>query len=35
MANVVARDVDEELSLFLEMRRREKVQGVSSLSEPG
>ncbi|XP_048634557.1 uncharacterized protein LOC106448996 [Brassica napus] len=35
MANVVARDVDEELSLFLEMRRREKVQGVFSLSEPG
>ncbi|CAH8387351.1 unnamed protein product [Eruca vesicaria subsp. sativa] len=35
MANVVARDVDEELSLFLEMRRREKVQNVSSLSEPG
>ncbi|KAJ0259595.1 Uncharacterized protein HA466_0059250 [Hirschfeldia incana] len=35
MANVVARDVDEELSLFLEMRRREKVQGVSSLSESG
>ncbi|KAF8110663.1 hypothetical protein N665_0081s0092 [Sinapis alba] len=35
MANVVARDVDEELSLFLEMRRREKVQCVSSLKEPG
>lgn len=35
MASVVARDVDEELSLFLEMRRREKVQGVSSLSELG
>ncbi|ESQ52472.1 hypothetical protein EUTSA_v10017516mg, partial [Eutrema salsugineum] len=35
MENVVARDGDEELSLFLELRRREKVQGVSSLPEPG
>ncbi|CAH2058844.1 unnamed protein product [Thlaspi arvense] len=35
MENVVARDGDEELSLFLEMRRREKVQGLSSLPEPG
>lgn len=33
---VVARDGDEELSLFLEMRRREKeVRGVSSLLKPG
>ncbi|AEC09497.1 hypothetical protein ISN45_At02g033030 [Arabidopsis thaliana x Arabidopsis arenosa] len=32
---VVVRDGDEELSLFLEMRRREKLQGVSSLSQPG
>ncbi|CAL9235993.1 unnamed protein product [Arabidopsis halleri] len=33
---VVVRDGDEELSLFLEMRRREKIQqGVSSLSQPG
>lgn len=36
MENVlVARDGDEELSLFLEMRRREKFQDVSSLPEPG
>ncbi|KAL0666423.1 hypothetical protein Bca4012_029127 [Brassica carinata] len=32
---MVARDVDEELTLFLEMRRREKAKGVSSLPEPG
>ncbi|KAL1193639.1 hypothetical protein V5N11_017534 [Cardamine amara subsp. amara] len=32
---VVARDGDEELSLFLEMRRREKFQIVSSPPEPG
>ncbi|EOA28851.1 hypothetical protein CARUB_v10025095mg [Capsella rubella] len=36
MENVlVARDGDEELSLFLEMRRREKLQCVSSLPESG
>uniref|UniRef100_A0A1J3JUH7 Uncharacterized protein n=2 Tax=Noccaea caerulescens TaxID=107243 RepID=A0A1J3JUH7_NOCCA len=35
MENVMARDGDEELSLFLEIRRREKIQSVSSLPEPG
>ncbi|CAN8287316.1 unnamed protein product [Cochlearia groenlandica] len=35
MENVAARDGDEELSLFLEIRRREKARSVSSLSETG
>ncbi|CAA7014759.1 unnamed protein product [Microthlaspi erraticum] len=35
MENAMARDGDEELSLFLEMRRREKIESDSSLPETG